>query len=296
MADFSHQPKDPQGAPPRNDQIHSEQDLTHQVQGPLGPMTVVPDDYAGPMPAGAVRQTDYHRMTSVYGNIESGQSSLQIDTSDFFKDKNLLQDPAGYMQAVGDAAAFRGRYMGYMQDLVKTPAGLEMLEQLDSSKFTTTLKHGEGGNAAQARDWDNAFVHDGKPGKGSGSDVFLDPNAAEWDGENCHGTQPWMTDRPRFGFYHELVHAYHNTRGDADVSEHGHGFTMCGDPHDIPWPIQQTEWQTAGLGPYAGLSVSENAIRAQMGVPLRTTYSGGTYETWNQQTDAEEPPVRSPRR
>ncbi len=37
-----------------------------------------PDDYAGPMPDGAVRETDYQRMVGTYGNIESGMSSMQM--------------------------------------------------------------------------------------------------------------------------------------------------------------------------------------------------------------------------
>lgn len=82
------------------------------------------------MPPNAVRQSEYERMTRVYGNIDSGRSSLQIDTSNFFKtdegkDISLLSDPMGYMAAVQNAAQFRGQYMGYMQDLVRTPAGLQ---------------------------------------------------------------------------------------------------------------------------------------------------------------------------
>jgi hypothetical protein len=60
------------------------------------------------------------------------------------------------------------------------------------------------------------------------------------------------------------------------------------------------EFQTVGLGPNAAEAVSENAIRGQMGVPLRPTYSGlswdGHEDPWKQQHDAEEPPVGSPHR
>jgi Effector protein len=305
VADFSHQPE-PLQQQPSHERIRTEEDLTHQVHGPLGTMSVVPDNYVGPMPNGAVRQSDYHRMTSVYGNIASGQSQVQFDTSSFFKtgaekdkDLSLFDDPMAYLKAMGEAAQFKQQYMGYMQDLVKTPAGLQMLETLDQSKTATKIERADpgNGNATKADESADSLVQpDGSHGKGTSSQIWADPTAKEWDAESCHGVQPWMADRPRFGFYHELVHAYHNSRGDAAVSEHGRGQTLCSDPHDIPWPIVQTEWQTAGLGPYAGGQVSENAIRAQMGVPPRPTYSGGTYEDWNQQTDAEEPPRHSPRR
>ena len=300
MADFSHQPV-PAQQQPSHERVRTEEDLTHQVQGPLGPMSVVPDNYVGPMPNGAVRQSDYQRMTSVYGNIASGHSQVQFDTSSFFKtgpekdkDLSLFDDPMAYLKAMGEAAQFKQQYMGYMQDLVKTPAGLKMLETLDQSKTTTKIERADpgNGNVTQATKSEDSIVQpDGSPGKGTGSRIWADPRANEWDAETCHsGVQPWMTDRPRFGFYHELVHAYHNSRGDAATSPRGHGYTQCSDPKDIPWPIQETEWQTAALGPYAGNQVSENAIRAQMGVPQRPTYSGGTYEEWNQQKDAEEPP------
>ena len=306
MADFSHQPEALQ-QPPGHDRIRTEEDLTHQVHGPLGTMSVVPDNYVGPMPAGAVRQSDYHRMTSVYGNIASGHSQVQFDTSNFFKtgdnkdkDLSLLDDPMGYLKAMGEAAAFKQQYMHFVQDLVKTPAGLQMLETLDQSKTTTKIERADpgNGNVTQAAVSEDSIVQpDGSHGKGTSSQIWVDPTAKDWDAESCHsGVQPWMADRPRFGFYHELVHAYHNSRGDAAVSPHGHGQTLCSDPHDLAWPIVETEWQTAGLGPYAGSAVSENAIRAQMGGPQRPTYSGGTYEDWKQQQDAEEPPQRSPHR
>ena len=300
MADFSHQPPRPAGQA-RNEQIRSEEDLTHVVYGPLGPMSVVPDNYVGPMAPNTVRQSEYERMTRVYGNIDSGRSSLQIDTSNFFKteegkDISLLSDPVAYMAAVQNAATFRGQYMGYMQDLVKTPAGLQLLEQLDSSKHATTIRHGNT-NSALAEDTSQAYLQpDGSRGTGSKTDVYADPSALLWDGEMCQqGEKPWMADRPRFGFYHELVHAYHNNRGDAVQGGHGHAQCVT----DLAWPLMQTEFQTVGLGPWKGAAVSENAIRAQMGAPLRETYSGQRWngpDVWAQQKDAEEPPRHSPRR
>jgi hypothetical protein len=265
-------------------------------------MAVVPDNYVGPMPAGAVRQSDYQRMVRVYGNIDSGKSSVQFDTSNFFKDADgndlsMLSDPGAYMDAIVKAAEFRGQYMGYMQDLVKTPAGLQLLEQLDGSKHKTTIQHGTGGNFAIPGEWEQAHVQvDGTRGTGSGSTVIADPNATEWDGETCaQGKQPWMADRPRWGFYHELVHAYQNNRGEAERMGHGHAQCVTEYSHELA----NEEWQTVGLGPYASRSVSENTIRAQMGAPLRETYSGMRYDgpdIWGQQTDAEEPPRHAPRR
>lgn len=282
--------------------IRSEEDLTHHRKGPLGDMAVVPDGYVGPMPPGAVRETDYQRMVSVYGHIDSGKSSIQFDTSNFTDGINPITNPVEYLEAVQSADGFKQQYMGYIQDLVKTPAGLQMLETLDQSKFKTKIEHLRPdpdrpdieGNSTLAEHPDRTQEDAShRPNVGSGSTVTVDSNALLWDAEMpTTGWQPWMKDRPRFGFYHELVHAYHNARGDAAPGGHGHVQSNT----EFPWELGNVEWQAAGLGPWAGASVSENAIRAQMGVPLRPTYSGGTYDGpdfWGQQKDDEDP-LRAP--
>ena len=53
---------------------------------------------------------------------------------------------------------------------------------------------------------------------------------------------------------HELIHALHHIE----------------DTHDSSRPVE--EWQTVGLGRYATLSTTENRIRCEMGLPLRTFY------------------------
>jgi len=288
--------------------IRSEEDLTHHRKGPLGDMAVVPDNYVGPMPAGAVRETDYQRMAGVYGNIASGNSSLQFDTSNFMKDEegkdlSLLDDPVAYLDALGSAAQFQDQYMGYIRDLVKTPAGLQMLETLDQSKLQTRIQYGEGGNSVLADNPDATHLDEaGNRNTGSGSTVSLDPNEILWSDEEACAKgasdrwQPWMRDRPKFSFYHELVHAYHNNQG--DVVNGGGSYAQCS---EIPTEIGNWEFQAAGIGPYRAEAVSENSIRAQMGVPERPTYGGAKHGAPNpfkpkQQTDDEEPPLRSPHR
>ena len=176
-----------------------------------------------------------------------------------------------------------------------------MLETLDQSEHKTRIQYGEGGNSALADDTSQAYADaNGNARAGSGSQVFVDPNDLLWDdSENCGPRpqdrfQPWMRDRPRFAFYHEMVHAYHNARGDA--APDGGSYAQC---TDYSHEIGNVEFQAVGLGPYAGASVSENAIRAQMGAPLRPTYGAARYgqaDPWAQQKDDEEPPRRSPAR
>jgi hypothetical protein len=183
---------------------------------------------------------------------------------------------------------------------VKTPAGLQLLTRLDRSDHKTTIQHSTEVNAADPMTSDNnAAGHldrGGVPGGGTDVKVYAAPNLTEWDGEMCqHGYQPWMKDRPKFAFYHELVHAYHFNRGDNELDGHSHAQCVPEYAHEIA----KKEFQAVGLGPYAANAVSENAIRSQMGAPLRPTYSGASWDgpdSWGQQKDAEEPPRRSPAR
>jgi hypothetical protein len=281
-------------------QLHDASNLTHVKDGPLGPTAVVPDNYVGPQPPNAVRESDYQRMVHIYQRIESGESSVSFDLSNFFKQEdgsNLSPtDPLAYAKAGADAAKFRQQYLGYIRELVKTPAGLQLLTRLDSSKHKTTIAHNTAGNFADDRPGDDGYIKpDGTLGAGTDVTVRVAPNQTEWDGETCdQGFRPWMKDRPKWGFYHELVHAYHFNRGDTEPDGHNHAACV----KDFGWEIGKKEFQAVGLGPYAANAVTENAIRAQMGVPLRTTYSGATwdFDPWGQQKDDEEPPRRSPAR
>lgn len=304
MADFTHAPPrpGPHAPPPK---VRTAEDLTHQRTGPLGDMVVVPDNHVGHTPPGAVSESDYQRMLAVVGNIESGKSGISIDTSAFMKDDegnalSLMKDPGAYMQGLAAAGAFREQYMDYMHDLVKTPAGLRLLETLDQSEHKTRIQYGEGGNGALADDTSKAYAaENGTHAAGTGSKVFVDPNELLWEPSPCAKKpedrfEPWMRDRPRFAFYHEMVHAYHNARGDA--APDGGGYVPC---VEGSFEVGNVEFQATGLGPYASNSVSENAIRAQMGAPLRKHYGGarhGTPDPWAQQKDDEEPARRSPAR
>jgi hypothetical protein len=255
--------------------------------GALGAVTVVPDDFAGAMPFNGVRESDYSRMTAVYGNIDSGNSQLRIDTSSFFADPttaqpiSLVDSPLQYLRAMGQAAEFRSEYLGYMANLVKTPAGLQLLEELDGSKHSTTLAPGPSNvtTTPTLREFEDGHRWvDGTVGPGADALVYMNSADKTWDAdsETCATSkqiEPWMERRPEFGFYHELVHAYHLTRGDQ--APMGFNHATCS---DIPYGIGNAEWQASGLGPWAADPVSENAIRAQMGAPLRPTYGGSRYD------------------
>ena len=65
---------------------------------------------------------------------------------------------------------------------------------------------------------------------------------------------------PYIGLAHELVHAYHDIMGDQTG-------------HDIGTPTRALyEYLCIGLGDWAGVALSENAIRASGGMALRACY------------------------
>jgi len=257
------------------------QQTPHHEKGPLGPVTIVPDYYGQTAP-GTIRESDYKRMTDVYGRIEAGQSQVKFDDSGFFKDAkgnpiSLKDQPVEYLKAMNRADDFREQYMGHLAELVKTPAGLQLLEQLDHSKHSTTIALSDN-NHVDAADWKNAHVDKrGRAGKGSDTVVGIDPAATTWPArdETCNSdhVEPWTQDRSRFGFYHELVHAYFYNRGEGAIGGHNH--SACA---GMQWNIPNWEWQAVGLGPYARNDVSENTIRQQMGAPLRPSYGGTAYD------------------
>lgn len=64
--------------------------------------------------------------------------------------------------------------------------------------------------------------------------------------------------------YHELVHAYRDDRG--EFKKLGFGKTLAG------FECTPEEFNTVGLYEYADYSVSENALRKQLGLPRRPYY------------------------
>lgn len=69
------------------------------------------------------------------------------------------------------------------------------------------------------------------------------------------GSQPWMHNPPEIALGHELVHAYHDICGEYLINGH-----------------KEEENRTVGLGEFRRDEFTENAIRADYGVPYRPEY------------------------
>ena len=98
--------------------------------------------------------------------------------------------------------------------------------------------------------------------KGEPAVVSLNPSQEKY--EHREKTPPdWATERQKYGFYHELVHAWHITNGTQVTGMHK--------------DTKNSEWQATGLGPWAKDPMSDNVIRSQMGKPPRPEYGLVTY-------------------
>ena len=232
------------------------------VKSALGDMQVYPDDFVGPLPPGAVRASEHSKMLGIMTGIDAGTSQISVDTSNFTAGKDIFTDPLGYMKALQDAQNFKDQYTGYLRDLVKTPTGLQLLSQLDSSKYKTKIQQGPTNQTINDNVPNSLLNADKTKNVGTGSTIEMDPTATTY-AKAGQVEQPWMTDRPRFGFYHELTHAYHDSQGETATGKHN--------------GVNNWEWQVMGMGDYSKEAVSDNAIRKDFGKDQRPNYGGVTW-------------------
>jgi len=74
-------------------------------------------------------------------------------------------------------------------------------------------------------------------------------------------------NRPSWiGLAHELIHAYYNLKGE--------GLPEGQKQMNVNGQVEKEEMATVGLGPGPHRSITENQIRKEANVPLRSTYGG----------------------
>ncbi len=163
--------------------------------------------------------------------ITDGKSKLAVTGSDDFKKKTLDS----------------------IEKLSKTPTGYKLLKGLDGASKSTTIVETSGGNTENAASWNDGLYDttNRKAGPGSNASVEFNPDRDKLNGED------WQTRDPAIGLGHELIHAYHDTRGTTDgrVSVEYQG------PQKKKHAAPGYELQAVGLGEHANETVSENKLR-----------------------------------
>jgi hypothetical protein len=143
-----------------------------------------------------------------------------------------------------------------------TPSGKELIQSIQTSGQTVTITE----TTAQNGGCSPVNVNNAQNGIPTGSNVQYNPNFSQMynygpTAVGQPGREPWMDTSPAVILGHELNHAHHNAKGTNDFSFEGERLAT-GLP---PQPGYPTD--------HSGSTISENAIRNDLGQPNRTRYN-----------------------
>lgn len=172
--------------------------------------------------------------------------------------KTDAKPKATYGKAIvieGDAE-FQKKVKADLDAIAKTPSGKKMLDDLDKSGKTVTIKPTTEGNSVTGLSG-GAMKKDGKNGTGSNSTVNYNPD------RKSIGDEKWETRPPAIGLAHELVHAQHASEGSIDMTKVDNDSKP--DPSDPKKTEKESleEVRTAGIPPNDKDAYNENKIRGE---------------------------------
>ena len=151
---------------------------------------------------------------------------------------------------------FREQTVQALAKIAQTPSGAKLLADLHKGDKTITIKETAGGNKVNGFTADGKVGADGKPGSGSDSTVWYNPNR-----QSLGNDQAWKTRPPEIGLAHELIHAKHASYGEIDLSKVDNDHKP--DPSDPTKnaKVIKEEAKTVGFPPHDNEPYSENKIR-----------------------------------
>lgn len=254
------------------DRMRAEEELAGRFQ-------IVDGKTKGPRLPNQVTMAEFHKLANTYSDIRLGRGDLSIDPS---KSKNPDQ--------------FKADMMDDIADVLQTKSGRALIEGLNDStnidengdlvhRKTTLMPYNKGPkdntpdyeNSDEIGDNREGFgvrSPDGTPGVGSNAKVRVNPNHDVIETEqDANGTSVEAGRiRSDVVLFHELAHAYSDTRGITDG-----GFVQRNDGRekkkgskqdpnvvlDADSGIRTAEHQAAGLGKYKGQLITENSYRRE---------------------------------
>ena len=225
-----------------------------------GKFDVVPDDHTGPRLPNQVTETEFQdRIARTYSDIRLGRADLKIDGSSS-KDPEQFQEDM--MDDVGDIMQTKsGRAM--VNELAYNTNGVDERGRPIHRTTTLTPNLDRFGNP----DTSNAFENgdsspgngspfpNGRPGVGSDATVRIMPNVPSISGM-----------RSDVVLFHELAHAYHDTKGTTDMSKVEASDGIPGDAsfrHRDGSRLARYEHQAVGLGIHSKDPFTENRYRGE---------------------------------
>jgi hypothetical protein len=238
-----------------NDQVLGGRD-NDTLTGGAGDDVVAAGSGKDTVAGGAGRDTLYVQTDdAVTSSAEEGDTVTEVSLSS----TGVL----GRSLTVEGDAAFQARVQSDLEALRSIPAGRELLQAMDQSGHTTTIRQTAEGNSASATDRPNAWLKaDGTPG--SGSDAVINYNLER----TALGSEDWQVRPPQVGFFHEMVHAYNYVTGTLAPGEtdgvNNRELAAVGLPYDH-------DGDAATAHQHPGHH-NENRLREQLGLPQRPEY------------------------
>lgn len=217
-------------------------------------------DVKGVAPGKVPGKPDPAAVKALLDRIESGKSKLSIDLAYFAVAPARANEPTA-KALVERGEGLRKEYLAYMKELAGTGIGFRLLSELDKSPHKTVIQFDLDTKRVKDNFTKSAGTGGASNGKGEPPTITMNPAYTSFTDNQGRKDAPWMSERQKYGFYHELVHGWHITNGTQAT---GLG------PHDV----RNSEWQTTGLGKYGSEKVSDNAIRRAMGKAERPDYNG----------------------
>jgi Effector protein len=190
-----------------------------------------------------------------------------------------------------DSKKFPGQVNAALEKIASTPTGNQLLNDIATHQGNDRFGYKVAITANESQKNKRLFRPSRQYQGGSVTTASSDTKAST-PGDGTSSSIKWnpaQTDTPdgrrpvNIGLAHELIHARHNLKGESSLLNTGNGDPKIEDEHRV-----------VGLGQFADEPITENKLRAEQKVPLRTQYSGLPTNTRPARPQAAVAPAQAP--